>query len=303
MSAVYVQGMHGLGDNIHQRALMRGLGERYDVIQLETSWPCVYRDMPWVRCVHKGTTLRTQAKNAAREADRFAHAPVDADAHLRIWYRPHEVRAHGSVLGAMLRSVGLDDASADFGMAVPVEWRQAAIEALRSSRWDGRPPLVYRPLVERREWGGCAARNPDSHTYRSLVECIRARFFVVSIADLVPGVEWISGAAIDADAEFHGGELSFETLAGMFSMARLAFTAPGFAVPLAQAIGTPVVCIHGGYESSRSFSLGARMSPTLGIDPMRPCDCFSHNHRCRYDKRIDMDAAIGRLEAFLADHA
>lgn len=287
---LYVVGMHGLGDNLHQRGVLRQLpGD----IWLETSWPAVYHDMPSVHCVAKGTSLRTQLKNAARQADRFEQAPK-TDARMRIWYTPHQVRSCGSVLAAMCSGAGVDHDAADFRLPVPQEWVEQAREFVGDP---DKPILVYRPLVERTEWGGCAARNPDSGAYRTLFEGIRARFHVVSVADLVPGVEWMVSDPIRADAEFHTGELHFEALAGLFSIASLVWASPGFAVPLAQAVGTPVVCIFGGYESSRSFSSGARFSRYLGIDPRRPCECFQHHHRCR--KEIDIESAAHRIEDFV----
>lgn len=288
---LYIAGMHGLGDNLHQRGVLRQLpGD----IWLETSWPAVYHDMPRVHCIAKGTSLRTQLKNAARQADRFEQAPK-TDARMRIWYTPHHVRSCGSVLAAMCSGAGVDHDAADFRLPVPQGWVDQARELVGSP---DKPILVYRPLVERTEWGGCAARNPDSGAYLALFEGIRDRFHVVSVADLVPGVEWMVSEPIEADAEFHAGELHFEALAGLFSIASLVWASPGFAVPLAQAVGAPVVCIFGGYESSRSFSSGARYSRYLGIDPIRPCECFQHRHACR--KEIDVQAAHRRIEDFLA---
>lgn len=293
--SLYVQGMHGLGDNLHQRAVLRLLLERHDEIWLETSWPSVYHDMPRIRCIAKGTRLRTQVKNAHRQAGFFAPSAPDLRARMRIWYTPDAVRSRGSVLAAMCRAVGVDHGRADFRLPVPRDWID---EARRFVGEPDRPVLIYRPLVERTEWGGCAARNPDPNAYAALFAAIRERYFVVSIADLVPGVEWMTSLPIQADREFHAGELHFEALAGLFSIASLVWASPGFAVPLAQAVETPVVCIFGGYESSRSFTSGARFSRYLGIDPKHPCECFQHRHRCR--KEIDVVAAARRIEEFVA---
>jgi len=156
--------------------------------------------------------------------------------------------------------------------------------------------MLYRPLQERAEWGGCRNRNPDHAAYAELFRSIRDRFFVVSVADFEPGREWMVGEPVEADLEFHNGELDFETIAGLTRMASLVFTPPGFAVVLAQAVETPVACVFGGYENSKSFSGGARFSQYLGIDPIRPCHCFSHDHQCK--KAIDMPKAIARLKAF-----
>lgn len=301
MRSVYIVGMHGMGDCIHQRAIMRALSKRYDEIWLETSWPSLYYDIPSVRCIARGTSLRTQLKNATRQASLFAQKTTLAarlskrNNRLRIWYPPEEVRRHGTVLGAMCASVGVDPSSADFRLPVPQNWIREARRVVGVGV--KKPLLLYRPLVERTEWGGCASRNPDWHAYVRMFERIAGRFHVISLADLAPGAEWIVSSATHADLKLHNGEATFEVLVGLFAIAALVWTSPGFAVPLSQAVNTPVICIFGGYESSRSFAGGALYSPYLGIDTIAPCECFSHSHNCV--KTIDETAANKRIDDFI----
>lgn len=290
-----VQGMHGLGDNLHQRAIIRQLMEEHEVY-LETSWPCVYHDLiaAGLKLVAKDSRLRTQKKNAKREHGAFAEPPSKPARTTRIWYPPDLVRQHGSVLGAMCAATGTE--VADFSLPVPPAWQDRAQRWL--DRWRPQKPLlIYRPLIERTEWSGCATRNPDHRAYASLLRAIRERFFVVSVADLVPKVEWAVGEDIKPDVALHQGELDIETLAALVQRAALVYCSPGFAAPLAQAVGTPVVCVFGGYENSKSFSAGARFSRYLGIDTRHPCQCFSHVHAC--DKRIDLEPATRRLLEFI----
>lgn len=292
-----VRGMHGLGDNLHQRAVLRQLMTRHDV-WLESSWVSPYHDLigQGLKVVRKTTPLRTQAKNAAREAALFASTPSPASARaVNVWYQPHEVRQRGSVLAAMCASVGADYATADFRLPVPDAWLRRADDLIASFATD-KPILLYRPLVERTEWSGCAARNPHHEGYAAIFAAIRERFFVVSLADLVDKVEWIVGRPIEADATFHRGELDFEMLAALFARAALVFCAPGFAVILAQAVGAPVICSFGRYERAYSFSAGARHSPYLGIEPINPCDDFRHDDR--FDKTIDLASAISLATVF-----
>lgn len=296
MTPLLIQGMHGLGDNLHQRAVLRQVMERHDV-WLESSWVAPYHDLiaQGLKVVHKTTSLRTQTKNSRREAACFARArPPRTAGRLAISYRPEQVRRVGSVLGAMCETAGVDAARADFRLPVPEAWRARARQVVKTAR----PILLYRPLVERREWGGCPTRNPDHAAYAHLARALSDRFFVVSVADLVPGQEWMVGEPLRRDLAFHCGELPFETLAGLVSISAMVLSSPGFAVVLAQAVGTPVACVFGGYESSRSFSAGARFAPYLGIDPVTPCECFSHGHGC--DKRIDLPFAEAHLAAFAA---
>lgn len=293
----YVLGMHGLGDNLHQRAIVRQLLER-ERVMLETPWPSIYHDLAdghRLRLVRKGSTLRTQAKNVVREHGKYHNGVQPSTARMvRVWYTGEQVRRTGSILAAMMESVKCDYARADFRLPVPQAWTDQLAAVLPAT---DKPIMVYRPLVERTEWQGCRGRNPDFDAYLALFTAIRERFFVVSVADLVPKVEWTVGHPIEADREFHVGELHFELLAALTKRAALMFCSPGFAPLLAQAVGTPSVCIFGGHESSITIAGGARMTPTLGIDPIKPCDCFDHHHQ--HDKRIDVPLAIERLRAFV----
>lgn len=294
---IYVTGMHGMGDNLHQRAVLRQLMVREPVF-LETPWPCIYEDMvgPRLTLLNKNTILRTQLKNAKREAAKYSLVRIPVGARpLRISYSPQQVRDAGSVLAAMCGVAGVDYTSADFRLPVPDDW--CARARVWTERWRPTKPLmIYRPLNERTEWKGCPVRNPDHRHYADLFRAIRDRYFVISVADVQPKAEWLVGEQVQADATCHAGELDFETLAALTYSAELVFTSPGFAVILAQAVGTAAVCVFGGYEDSRSFTGGARFSPYLGIDPIHPCQCFSHTHACR--KQIDMPNALRRLTEF-----
>lgn len=302
MTALLVDGMHGLGDNLHQRALLRHwLGAGYDV-WLRTPWPCLYQDLDPARLRLLGVprTLRTQTKNATREAARYTRETPPRDAHpLRISYDPATTRAAGSILAGMIRrTLGGDHIEApDITLPVPPQWRSRADAIVGRP---AKPVMVLRPLVDRREWGGCSARNPDHVAYAALYASIRDRFFVVSVADLVPSVEWLVGPLLPADLSFHAGEMDTEVLVGLIAGAALTFCSPGFALPMALAVGTPAVCVFGGYESARLWQHGPRFAPMLGINPISPCECFAHTHRC--DKRIDLPEARDHLESFIGAH-
>jgi len=292
-----IQGMHGLGDNIHQRAVIRQLMEQHE-IWLETPWPCVYHDLvgPRLKLLNKNSYLRTQAKNAKREAKNYSRiTSVAGMKAMRIWYTHDGIRKSG-FLGAMMDNCRCDDAAADYRMPIAAKWIKKAHAKLE--QWQPtKPLLIYRPLVERIEWNGCAARNPDHAAYAALFNSIRESFFVISIADTAPGKEWIVGPKVKADVECHEGELDFETIAALTASAALMFCSPGFALILAQSVSTPNVCVFGGHESSRLYSAGARFAPFLGIDPIKPCECFSKDHRCA--KAIDLPKVRARLEEFV----
>lgn len=302
MSDLLVRGMHGLGDGLHQRALVRHLMQT-KTVWLETPFPTIYHDLrgPRLRIINKASALRTQAKNQTRQAALYDRTrPPPGAPTMQVHYRPDDVRSKGSVLAAMLHGAGAGHADPDFRMPVPAEWHAKAEAWI--SRWKPkRPILFYRPLIERPEWSGCSARNPDYVAYRALVDQVRDRYFLVSVADLVPKTEWMVGVPVIADATCHRGELDFETLAALVARSALAYSSPGFAIVLAQAVGTPSVCVFGGYEDGTSFSLGARLTPHLAIEPIHPCPCFQHHHPCR--KQIDLATATTALDRFCNDTA
>jgi hypothetical protein len=291
--------MYGLGDNLHERAIVRGLMRQGYRVFLRTPWPQLFHDMvgPRLHMRPSAARLRTQAKNETA-ATGYSDIPPHQNARrLKVWYTPDGVRKSGSILGAMMAGVGLQNEPHDFRLPVPAEWTskaQAWVDRWRPSK----PIMLYRPLVERTEWGGCAHRNPDADAYEALVDSVRSRYFVVSVADLAPGIEWISGGGIPADVRLHAGELDVEALVGLVKLSSLVFCSPGFALVMAQAVGTPVVCVHGGREDSAVYSAGAAYTPTLGIDTIKPCRCFDHHHAC--ERRIDVPAAKIKLGDFVS---
>jgi hypothetical protein len=302
---VVFDGMHGLGDNIHQRAVVRRMLATPDAdVWLTTPWPCLYHDLVGERfhvLPPARTTLRTQRKNVLREREHYTRQrpPLEPPRKKKIWYDAPNIRATNSILGGMLRyTLHQPLEGADFSLPVPEAWRAKAMA--RIARRPDRPIMVLRPLVNRTEWNGCDTRNPDPRTYAALYRAIRSRFFVVSIADLVDGVEWICGDHLDADVYLHAGELDAEAVIGLIASAALTFCSPGFALIASQSVGTPVVSVYGGRESSRFYEYGARFAPTLGIDPVRPCDCFRPRHLC--NKHIDLDQALARISLFTDTH-
>ena len=290
-SPLILQGMHGLGDCLHQRAIVRQLAQRFD-LWLETSWPLVYWDIPGLKLLARGTRLRTQLKNAAREEKLFTrHPPPPWVPAIKVEYPPVYVRAFGSVLGAMCARVGVP--KEDFRLPLRPQWLEKADKVLKGVT---KPVMLFRPLVTRREWTGGQTRNPIPADYERLFHSIAPRFHVVSVADLEHDAEWLIGNRLTTDQKFHRGELDAETLFGIAARSALIFGAPGFQTVLGQAIGTPGVTVFGGYEDASSFSAGASYAPWLAIEPETPCPCWRHDHECPKD--IDIAKATERLKEF-----
>ncbi len=298
-AAYAVRGMHGLGDNLHQRGIIRQL-MREAPVWLETSWPWVYHDLvgPRLHLVRKAGPAQIYQRNQAREAEGFSSVRAPLRAHeRRVCWTPPDARGKGSVLSGMCHRSGVDiSVGADFRLPLRPEWQSEADLFLH--RWrPSKRVMIYRPLVERAWWPGCVARNPEHGAYAALYRSIREKFFVISVAELVPGEEWLVGEPADVDIACHAGEIPVEVLAALVARASLVFSSPGFAVILAQAVGTPVAAVFGGYEDGRSFSTGARWAPYLPLQPITPCSCFAHDHAC--DKRMDVPAALEALSEFV----
>lgn len=293
-SAIVVSGMQGLGDNLHQRSVVRQLMANFEV-WLKTPWPSVYHDLAQdgLRLLPSETRLRTQSKNSRRESSSYtALAPNPLSREMRIWYSQDQVRKKGSFLGAMCSAAGLP--TTGFSFSVKSEWLKEAERLL--VKWGAtKPLLIYRPLVERTEWEGCAARNPDAKAYVDLVRAIKKDFFVVSVADLEAGKEWVVSEDIGADVTCHAGEIPVETLAALMSLGGTVFCSPGFALILAQSVGARLIAVFGGHESARFYSHGN--STDFFIEPNVPCECFSKSHNC--DKTINIEAYLPRLRSFI----
>ena len=117
--------MHGLGDNVHQRAVVRHLLASHPSTKfwLKTPWPCLYHDLVGDRLhlIDPSTSLRTQRKNSIREQARYVPPPrASPGSGCEVSYKPELVQQTGSVLGAMIRTtLGYDIDDADFRLPVP----------------------------------------------------------------------------------------------------------------------------------------------------------------------------------------
>lgn len=297
-----IEGMHGLGDCLHQRATVRhflSLGPVY----LSTPWPCIYHDL-----VDKGLTLikpnsglYTQGKNERRQAHLFApgRPNIRGSQTVRTGYLGGGVIEHGSIIGAMCAGLS----TRDFRMPVPDEWIKEASSFLAQRGIHG-DFAVMRPLSTRVEYPHLVHRNPDHSAYQAIVAEVRKRMPVVSVADTTnPKIEPIV-CDPEADLKVHNG-IDFEVLAGIVHLATLAITAPGMMAPLAQAVETPLVCVFGSYENAMSFAGGARYSAYLPIEPIHPAHYLGHTDTPKDIDVLDALRKVGdlvdRLLAVAAD--
>ena len=304
-----IRNMHGLGDTIHSRALLRyWLAHSDNTIQLETSWPCVFWDMAdRVQFIRVPIALRTQTYNADREKDKYFQGQlsqfVKPTWHIRYTRDVADRTPSKSVLETMFWSVGIKDGYETSDFTLPIqpdaaEFADGLIKDWHTNRGNNKPICIYRPLTVRPEFRGTMIRNANVEDYAEVFSHIREKYFVVSVAYLEDSREWITGPRLKADVEYHKGELVFEKLAALVARAEVAYCSNGMMAILAPAVGTRTVSICGGYEPGSWLADGAKHAPYLAIEPLRPCNCgFSGcNNPC--DKKLDVFGAVARVRNF-----
>lgn len=275
-------------------------------VTLETSWPSIYHDLmaQGLKVARRPVALRTQSKNAARESDKFSPRHPFLRAGMRVSYTGQQVLATPSktIMEVMCDVTGTSFAVADFSLPVPDEWTGLLWRTLPPLRLVEKPWMFLRPLVARPEWRGGTMRNADPASYVELYNRVRDKFFVISVADLADGQEWLVGPEMKADLVLHKGELVFEALAALAKCCELVFTSSGFAAVLGPAVGTPTISIVGGYEDPRCHDAGKRHAPYLAIGPRVPCSCWTASCRKVCDKQIDIVAATKSIDDFVSEN-
>ena len=291
--SVAVMSQLGIGDCLHERAVLRELMKTNDVT-LCGWYPSLVHDL--VDQGLKFHQLLSPGMARIKDIKVASSARPTAGQHMRLTYNADAIHRAGSILAAQFACCGLMMPDRpDFSLPVRQEWREKANVLIAEWKPD-RPLLIYRPIVLNKFWE-CRSRSPDPGAYAAIFAEIRDKFFVVSITDLTQSQEWIVGPEQDADIKLHRGEADFETLAGLFAESALVFCNPGFSPVLAQAVGTPSIIVYGGNESFRTTnSVGAHLSPTLAIEPLNPCECHARTHDC--DKRIDVVSAVEKVREF-----
>ena len=271
-----IRGMRGLGDNVNQRAFLRELKFPF---YLDTPWPELYRDFQNVSFVACDTFLRTQNKNIFRQAQGwFKELPEGKITELKVVYGVPDLQ-QGSMYKKLSRIFG-NTKPALFD--VPHFDAPLAVETTK-------PIAIIRPVTVRKEWAA-VSRNPDpKYIYEGAQYLMDAGFFVVSVADIHPGEEWLVGQEPPAHLKFHAGELSVSDLMGLCDRATVLFGGVGWIVPVAMAMKKSALILAGGYGGCNSPHQVADpdfldVSWLHWIFPDRYCKCSSMTHDC--DKRV-----------------
>ena len=270
--SVLIPAWHGLGDNVYLRPFVKGAVEAGEDVYLQTPWPQLFSDLD-VRCVRPEPRYRTQQKNVEAQPDGVWHDPP-ADAQL---VTPRISGACGSISGGIAYSSPWAVRSDAFDLPSFLKVGLAAYPVRKA---------VVRPNVVRKEWEN-PARNPDPRYLAKAVELLKRSHFVISVADVSDGEEWIDGPLSDADHVSHQGELSVERLFALIEHADVVVGGVGFILPVAISYGTPAIIIGGGNGGhnapERLVGYGMDGSRVRWIMPDDYCRCLAYEHDCAKD--------------------
>lgn len=266
--------MKGLGDNIFQRPFVRAVAAREPVVYLETPWPELFADLPNVLPVKTQTPLRTQAKNERRAAVTW-HRPPSFNCLRSISYGTRELAA-GSVTQAMERCLPLDGAPYVFDL--PED-----LGPVPDIDTGGLPLAIIRPVTARKEWLN-TARNPDPKYIAEAAARLSATHFVLVVADLAEGEEWLVGDLPFCDLALLRGELSTMALLALLRTADVVVGGVGWIVPASIALGVPawIVCGgNGGHNAPEVITDPRQDLSVIGFAVPAPyCRCADKSHQC-----------------------
>lgn len=261
-------------------------------IYVKSVVPELYSDLG-VHLVMDVARYRTQAKQQSMMSVSYVNEPAKVDQIINFSYGYKELKRR-SILSAMEKAFGFIP-SPNLELSIPKlqpevnEWFDQLAD---EHGFTNRPIAVVRPVTIRREWE-CESRAPRPEYIAWVARQLQlSGFFVISIADLVDGEEWLVGEAPPADLQFHHGELSLIQLLTLLRHSNLAVGGSGFIIPAALSAGTPLFTIFGGrgeYDTpAKVFDMRLNLSRVGWALPDNFCRCASMTHDC--DKTIsDLD--------------
>ena len=137
--AYTLNGMHGLGDNLHERAIVRELMRGRD-LWLKTSWPQLFWDLPELHLVPLKSPIPWMARNEIRTAALYGRtvAPPGSKVVSNGYLSRMRPGNRVSVLQTMTDVCGVPLGAGDFRLPVAPQWRAKAEAVLT----DGRPLMI-----------------------------------------------------------------------------------------------------------------------------------------------------------------
>ena len=258
-------GMHGLGDNIYQRAFVREIKSR---VYLCTSWPQLYKDLSNVYTVKPITRLRTQRKNIiSRKETEWKAAPHVSKRKIR--YGHNDLKYGGSILSAMSRCFNIKAKIFDLP-----KFEGPLI---------GEKYAVVRPVTVRAEWRN-EARNPRvEYINEAALRMHELGYTIVSIADLQKNHEWCEELPY-CDIAYNHGELDVEQMLSVVQKASIVIGGVGWIIPACAASGVNLITVLGGQGAHNApekiTGVPMNIDKIRFIFPDNYCKCKDKLHKC-----------------------
>lgn len=263
--------MHGLGDNLYQRAVLSMVGDMNTY--LRTPWPQLYIDLP-IRLLPVPSSLRTQAKNLRAVKNYWSEEPKEAK-QIRFAYTGDSK----SIVDSLWESLGFSCVTPNFFPPIagprPIKERY----------------IILRPATVRTEWEA-PARNPKQEYLDMAARRLAKTHRIISVADLSDG-EWLDGEEPFAHEKRHSGS-SLEELLTLVSHCDGIIGGVGWAVPAALTFDKPMFLVYGGsgfYNGPNKILSNCGYNQIFEVFPDKFCNCKHMVHNC--DKTVsDIEAQI-----------
>lgn len=287
MPTSVIRNMEGLGDNIYSRPVVKHLAACEGSVYVVTPWPQLFADIPGALPVPpENVHYRTQRANMDRQRPDAWHLPAGRFREVNIGYSLDDP----TLLESVMRHGGVPSDKVDFGLMPDAAWTDPRIAALP------RPLGVVHPPSVRAEWTN-HSRNPQPEYIQSLITS-RPDVHWVSVGWNAPGVEWYEQDMEGISTRFDHGELPLESLIALVARADIVVTAPGYLLPLAAALQTPVFVVFGG-SITPAYLIDPRMGDRIAwAAPQQFCRCLGMEHNC--NKSISPEVLLEGFKGFAA---
>lgn len=222
---MFIKSMNGFGDSIY----IRGFAHAYRGHYIETPFPELFEDLG-LKCVKPETDLRTQSRHI--EQSKYKWYPKPERERPTIVKYGHKNLQYGSIISALKRILNTQP-----NFTLP-ETGKSPIEHNKLA--------IIRPVTIRSEWKNTSRAPKPEYIYSASQILKEKGYYIVSIADIEDGKEWLEGTVPYADTYFHNGELSFMELLALIKSAKVVVGGVGWIVPACIASKTPAYFILGG---------------------------------------------------------
>lgn len=288
---ILITGRGGMGDAIYSRPFVRWVTERRSDVQVSTSWPAIFADLP-VQPIKRVGGLPAQAYHGDLVPRATWAEPRTPDLEVSLRYRWPELARGVSILREMEIASGIRPEPLELDLPPLPESPVAGAYA------------VVRPSAIRMDFPA-PAREPRAEYLATACGALQERGLrVVTVGAWVKGLEEQNGPPLPADQRFEFGELSIPQLLALVAGATVVVGGPCWLLPACLASGTPMIVLAGG--------CGGRNSPEALVDdrlrsrvrwmlPAGYCRCSGRHHACpkaipgfeqRFAAELDLAAGV-----------